>query len=78
MTNQGSNFFADSFSNRDNVRALIQLRRESPPQLFKIRFFFKNRPIHFYINSASVIKPVKRNQLSLSSIEFNKPLPASV
>ena len=30
--NQGSNFLGGSFSNRDNVRALIQFRRESQPQ----------------------------------------------
>ena len=31
-TNQGSNFLGGSFSNRDNVRAPIQFRRESQPQ----------------------------------------------
>ena len=31
-TNQGSNFLGGSFSNRDNVTAPIQLRRESQPQ----------------------------------------------
>ena len=30
--NQGSNFLGGSFSNRDNVRAPIQLRKESQPQ----------------------------------------------
>ena len=40
--------------------------------------FLKNRPIHFNINSTSVIRPVKQNQLSFSSIEINKPLPAPV
>ena len=30
--NQGSNFLGGSFSNRDNVRALIQYRREIQPQ----------------------------------------------
>ena len=33
--NQGSNFFGDSFSNRDNIRAAIQFRRESQPQHLK-------------------------------------------
>ena len=41
-------------------------------------FFLKNRPIYFHINSASDVRPVKRNKLSFSSIEINKPFPASV
>ena len=77
-TNPGSNFLEGSFSNRDNTRAPIQFRRESPPQHLKRYFFLKNRPIHSHINSTSVIKPVKQNQLSFSSIEINKPLPAPV
>ena len=77
-TNQGSNFLGGSFSNRDSVRAPIQIRRESQPQHLKRCFFLKNRPIHFHINSTSVFKPVKQNQLSFSSIEINKPLPAPV
>ena len=74
--NPGSNFLGGSFSNRDNVRASIQFRRESQPQHLKRWFFLKNRPIHFHINSTSVIRLIKRNQLSFSSIEINKSLPA--
>ena len=37
--NQGSNFLGGSFSNRDNVRAPIQFRRESQPQHLKRCFF---------------------------------------
>ena len=70
-TNQELNFLGNSFSNRDNVRVPIQFERERQPQHLK-------RPIHFHINSTSVIKPVKRNELSFSSIEINKPLPAPV
>ena len=77
-TNQGSNFLGGSFSNRDNVRAPIQFRGESQPQHLKRWFFFKNRPIHFHINSNSVIKPVKQNQQSFSSIEISKLLPVPV
>ena len=44
-TDQGSNFLGGSFSNRDNVRALIQFGRESQPQSTSI--------------STSVIRPVK-------------------
>ena len=29
----------------------------------KRSFFFKNRPIHFHINSTRVIKPVKRKKM---------------
>ena len=32
---QGSNFLEGSFSSRDNVRAPIQIRRESQPQHLK-------------------------------------------
>ena len=69
-TNQGSDFLRGSFSNRDNVRSPIQFRRESQPQHLKRCFILKNRPIHFHINSTSVFRPVKRNQLSFSSIEI--------
>ena len=61
-----------------NVRASIQFRTESEPQQLKRRFSLKNRPINFHINSTSVVRPVKRNQLSFSSIEINKPFPSSV
>ena len=76
--NQGSNFLGGSFSNRQNVRAPIQFRRESPPQHLKRLFFLKNRPIHFHINGISVTRSVKRNYLSFSSTEINKTLPVPV
>ena len=34
-TNHGFNFLGGSFSNRDNVRAPIQFRRESQPSILK-------------------------------------------
>ena len=34
-TNQGSNFFVGSFSNRDNIGASIKFTRESQPQYLK-------------------------------------------
>ena len=37
-----------------------------------------NRPIHFHINSTSVIRLVKQDELSFSSTEINKQLPALV
>ena len=77
-TNQGSNFLRGSSSNRDNVRFPIQFRRECQPQHLKGWFFLGNKPIHFHINSTSVIRLVKRNQSSFSSIEINKPLSAPV
>ena len=73
-SNQGSNFLRGSFSNRDNVRAPIQFRRESQPQHLKRCCILKNRPIHFHINSTSVFRPVKRNQLSFSRIKNNSLL----
>ena len=67
--NQDPNFLGGSFSNqrynKDNVRAPIQFRRD-------------NSTIHFHINSTSVIRPVKQNQLSFFSIEIIKPLPVPV
>ena len=77
-TNQGSNFLGDSFSNRNNVRAPIQFTRESQPKHFKRLFVLKNKSTHFHINSTSVIKRMKRNQLRFSSTEINKPLSAPV
>ena len=77
-TNQGFNFLGDSFGNRDKVRAPVQFRRESQPQHLKSWFFLKNTPIHFHINSTGSTRLVKRNQLSFSSTEVNKPLPATV
>ena len=76
-TNQGTNFLGDSFSNRDNIRAPIQFRRETEPQHLKRLFFLKSRPIHFHINSTSVTRPVKQNQLIFPSIEMNKSLSSS-
>ena len=73
-----SNFLGGSFSNRDNVRAPIKFKREGQPQHLKRLFFLKNRPIHFRINSTSVIRPIKQNQLSFFSIEINKQLPVPV
>ena len=46
-TNQEFNFLGGRFNNRNNVRAPIQLRRESQPQHLKRSFFLKNRPIPF-------------------------------
>ena len=74
-TTLSSNFLGDSLSNRDNVRAPIKFKRESQPQHLKRLFFLKNRPIYFHINSTSVIRPIKQNQLSFFSIEINKRLP---
>ena len=76
--NQGSNFPGSSFSNRDNIRVPIQFRRECQPQHLKRWFFLVNRLIHFYINSFSVIRLLKWNKLSFSSIEISKLLPAPV
>ena len=38
ITNQGSNFIGGTFSNRDNVKAVIQFRRQSQPSILKDNF----------------------------------------
>ena len=73
-TNQGSNFFGSSFSNRENVRAPIQFRRERQPKHLKRWFFPKNRHNHFYINSTTG----QWNKLSFTSIKINRSLLAPV
>ena len=73
LAQQGSNFVGGSFSNRGNVRALFQFRKEKDYHSILKFFFLENRPIHFQINSASLIRLVKQNQLSFSSIEIKKP-----
>ena len=76
-TNQSSNFLGGSFSNRDSVRATpMQFTMVRQPKHLKRWFFLKNRPINFHLNSTSVIRPVKQNQLSFKGMEFNKPPPA--
>ena len=74
-TIKSSNILRGSFSNRGNVPAPIQIRREIQPQHLKRNFYLKNRPIQFHI---SVIRLVKREQSSFFNIEVNKPLPALV
>ena len=76
--NQGFNFLEGSFSNRDNVRAPIQFRRECHPQHLKRWYFLKNRPLYFHIHSTSVIRQANRNQLSLPGIESNFQLQFTV
>ena len=74
--NQGFNFFGGSFSNRDNVRE--SLEEKVNPSILKNDFSSGTDPIHFHIDSTSVIRPVKQNQLRFSGIEIYKPLPALV
>ena len=38
----------------------------------------QEQTIHFRINSTSVIRPVKQNQFSFSSVEINTTLPTTV
>ena len=54
----------------DNVRAAIQFRGESQPEHHKRWFFLKIRPIQFHMNSASVIRPVKRNCTAYSILQI--------
>ena len=53
-TNQGSSFLGGSFSNRDNVRAPIQFRRESQPQHLKNDSFWRADP-SIFISIAPVL-----------------------
>ena len=76
--NQGSNFLGGNFSKKDSVRAPIQFSRESRPQHLKRGFFLNNKPNRFHINSTRVIRQIRRNQLSFSSIEIIKSLPTLV
>ena len=46
--------------------------------ILKDQFSSKTDPSIFQINCTSVIRPIKRNQLSFSNFEIKKPLPASV
>ena len=64
-------FLGSSLSNKNHVKIPIHLRRETKYQHLKKRFFFKNRPIHFHINSTGVNLPVKQNKLSFSCVEIN-------
>ena len=41
-------------------------------------FLIEKKQIHFHINRTNVIRPIKQNQKSLSSIEIKKPLLAPV
>ena len=67
-TNQDSNSLGGRISNRDrDLRGSVHFRKESQPQHLK-----RKRPIHFHINSTSIIGPVKRNQSSFSSIEISE------
>ena len=52
------------------------LEEKVNPSILKI--IFPHEQTHPRDNSTSVIRPVKQSKLSFSSIEINKPLPASV
>ena len=69
--NQGSNFPRGSFGSADNVRVSIQFRRRRQSQHLQRQFSIKIRPIYFYINSTTVIRPVSCNKQNFSSIEIN-------
>ena len=75
--NQGSSFLGGSFSNRDNVRAPIQLRRESQPQHL-VRDDFSSSIDQSIFTSISPVFLDQSNETSFSSIEINKPLSAPV
>ena len=45
------------------------LEKKGSPSILKKIFFFKNRSIHFHINSIRVFRLLKQNKVSFSSIE---------
>ena len=47
-------------------------KRKTVPRS-QIKISFKKRPIHFHTNSTALIRPVKQNKFSFSSMETNKP-----
>ena len=70
-----------NFSNWDNARAPIQFRKESQPQYLKGDFSSRTNPSIFTSIPPVLLdqlKPGQLKQLSFSSIEINKPLPAPV
>ena len=64
-----SSFLEGSFNNGDNAKATIQLWRERQPQHLEGWFFPTNRPICLHVNSTSIIRLGKRN--NLEGIELN-------
>ena len=46
-TNQGSNFLGDSFSNKNNVRAPIQIEDKDNPSILKDDFSSRKNPAIF-------------------------------
>ena len=75
-TNKTFNFAEGSFSYNSSIRVLIQFRRKIQTQHPKGSFFTQEQTHSFSHQQHSVIKTVKQNKLSFSSIEVNKPLPA--
>ena len=73
-TNQVSNVLGGSFSNRDNVRAPFQFRREKHPGTLKNHFSARTDPLIFI----QCYSTGKRNKLDFSSTEINKLLPSPV
>ena len=69
IKNQYFNSLGGFFSNRDNVRAPIQFRRESQPSMLKDNFSSWTNPSIFTSIVLLVITPVKRYQLSFSELK---------
>ena len=76
-TNQQSRVLRGNFSDRDNVTAQIQFRGERQSSILKDIFLKKDSSIFTSI-AQELLRPVKRNKLSFSSIEIIKAFPAPV
>ena len=55
-TNEGSNFLKGSFSNRDNVRAPIQFKREVNPSILKDDFSSRTDPSFFTLTEPVLLE----------------------
>ena len=71
-------FLGGRFSDRDNVRVKIQIRRKTKLHCFRKWFFIRDRPIHFYLNSFTVFWMVQWMNLSFLSNWKQHPLPIPV
>ena len=59
ITNPGSNFLGGSLTIAIMLESQSNFEEKVNPSILKDYFFLKNRPIHFHINIASVIRLVK-------------------
>ena len=69
----GSDFLRGNFSNREDISPPLHFRWGTKTWHLK-KYFFKQRPICFHINSTRVIRTIKWNKASFPYTEINMPL----